>query len=762
MDSSKNKSLHRKLKSRYLVYGPKIATSIPSISPLSTSSLRPTKAIFKEGQQGSKVSETTPWTKQSVPTLKNSTSFSLETMTQPGNAEPYTPSFNSGNIPSKVQSDIPSLVPSQSFSNEPSDETNSTSSDEPSLSPTQPYSDSPSRQPSDLPTSQPFGESTRVSSAPVSTAPTIFPSDVPSEVYSEYPSAVPSIVVIDTPSTSGSAIPSEYYSESPSSIPTFVHSNASSTLGSAIPTHVVELPSASPSEVNSASPTSSPTYRPSLIVSTRPSIDLTSTPSNLSSENPTIAPSTFISNSIPGEAEVSVMPTSEKIPRVYSTVQLLEYTTSTENEMSENDVKVFQSICKSEFLPAYLPKTQEADYHGIDCVVLRQSIDKRRKLQETDERQFLLSVLLEITSVVYLPDSAAFNHIVSLTFRVFSEKFRLMLGSMSYFPSIQSSDDMPIVDGIQGSAKSPSSDHGMTSAMLVGALLGGAALALVVSALIIHSSRQSRRGGAENISPRELRRENRCVSPKARTVPEVIGFMTDSAVIQKEFPSSSPKSIVSEKSINDDGNSLGLKQCLSKASSLERTEGSGSLDSSLHGLDLLQSSMSSGNLSSEESKLPNRKKKTATILIGRRRKSDESSQKHKETQPLDSAENNDDSIDLECGVDSTSNAHTQARIEDCYTASPTGDYVQRSETLEGESFLQMHLDNAAHTGEVLNDLGQFEEEWHDRMTRVRVSASAETPRQANTHYRRPPRSRNMVSSSMSNDLLSEFTDAESV
>lgn len=562
-----------------------------------------------------------------------------------------------------------------------------------------------------------------------------------------------------TASSTSSVVSSSTTSQIPSDIPSYIPSQSFSDAPSLIPSDQPSLipsdqPSLTPSHVPSLAPTqTSPSYPPSQTVSSTPSKSPTSAPSNSSSQTPTVAPSVFVADSIPSESGISAAPNAENNQITYSTVQLVEIITQTENEMSEDDVKLFQSICKSEFLPTFLPKIEEAGYERIDCVILSQSIAKRRKLQEeSDQTYFLLSVLLEIKSAVALPDHVTFSHVVSLTFETFSEEFRSMLGSMQYFPSIHSSDRGSTFNGVQGGVNPPSSNEGMTTVMLVGALLGGAALALFVSALIIiHRSRQPWGAGTENNRPSEETRQNRCFSQKARSVPKVIGFITDIAVSENEIPASGPRSIASDKSSNpEDAPSNMNKECHSKT-----TEGSGSVDSSLHGLDLLQSSVSSG-----ESKIANRKR-MAKIKTGCRRKSDENSQKHREIQHLDSPES-DDSIDLECGVESTTNTHAQTRMEDCYTAPLKGDYVQRNKTPDGENFLQMHLDNAAHTGEVLNDLGQFEEEWHDRLTRVRVSASAETPRQANTHYSRPPRSRNTNFSPMSNDLLREFTDAESL
>lgn len=719
-------SSYHKNKKAYFGGVRNLAVSVPSLSPLPSSPLRPTKDdLLPRNKTESNISlNSTPPKNESS---QNNSTFSLEEITQPDGSATYNPSSHFSHIPS----DIPSFVPSQSSSDElsniPSDLPSLAPSDAPSLTPTQLHNSNISRRPSYAPTSQPFNEF-EIIAAPVSVpVPTLIPSAIPSRDYPKSSTSVPTQVKNNRPSTEGSATPSEEYFFQSSAVPSSVRSNTPSATGSV---------TATPSVVSSESRTP----RPSQSVTSRPS----TSPVKASS---TGVPSLFTQADTPNQDAA-----------IHSTIQLLELATSTDSELSEDDVNMFQTICKSEFLATFLPRTHEANYNKIDCMILSQSIDKHSERQdEREPGEFLLSILLQVRSEVQLPDSVAFSHIVSLTFQNFSEELQLSLESMADFSSVHASDKGPIVTEIQGGINPPSNNGGITTTTLVGALLGGAVLALVVSGLILYRSRRAWGTGAYNTPSGDDARQSRFTSSSVRSVPRVIGFTMDSTAFEKGR-ASSPKSVSSEDSCNIEDLAKNLNvDCQSRTNSAEKTEGSGSLDSSLHGLDLLQSSVSSG-----ESKLPEGKRLARMKFNARRRKSEDNSYKPKVAQMLNALGSDDASTDLECGIDLTSKPHAENRMDESVKVMPSDDCMQGSETPEGESILQMHLDDLAHTGEVLNDLGQFEEQWHDRLTRVRVSASAETPRQANTQYRRPPRSRSMIFSSMSNDVLSEFTDAESL
>ena len=172
-----------------------LAKSVPTLSPVSRSSLRPTKDnILPNNKKASNnSSNATPPKKQT----QNNNNFSLEEITQSGVNATYNPSSPLSHLPS----DMPSFVPSQSSSDElssiPSDVPSLAPSDAPSLSPSQVYNSNASRQPSDP--STPFIE-IRASSAPVSVpVPTLVPSTLPSNPYAESSSAAPTLIKNNIP-----------------------------------------------------------------------------------------------------------------------------------------------------------------------------------------------------------------------------------------------------------------------------------------------------------------------------------------------------------------------------------------------------------------------------------------------------------------------------------------------------------------------------------------------------------------------------------
>ncbi len=708
-----NESFHKE-KTEYWKDGGRLALSVSSQTSMSRRFLIPTEddPVLKSQRVDTLVSGSTS-VKPPNPKKpqQNSNSF-LEGMTQSVNA-----TYDSSLVISRMPSDAPSSVPSQFASDElsgiPSDVPSLTPSDAPSLAPTLVFEDDASRQPNYSPPVP----------APIRS---FSPSAVPSETYIETSSAIPTLVETNKPTANGSLTPTKVTGKG-SRPPTVLNSNRPSAKGSVTRNPVTELPSAHPtaSKVDSDGRTPKPTQQPIQPV--------VSTPSPGPSQNPTDAPSIFVDTDNNGQGET-----------IHSTVQLLDLTTLAETELNEDDVRIFQNLCKREFLPTFLPKTYNADYNKIDCQILNQNLGKQRKLQEeNDSSEFVLSILLQVRSEVKLPDNVAFSNIVALTFHTYSDELLSLLGSMAYFPAVDVSDKGPIITEIQGEENPTDTNKGITSTMLAGALLGGAVLAIVVSMLIIRRSRQSREVGANRSRPKDT------ASSSVRSIPRVIGFATDGVLVERG-DAFGPPSVASESSHDaEQVTRRANMECKSRTNSAERTEGSGSLDSSLHGLDILQSSVSS-----EESKLAD--KKLIARFIGRRRKSDESNNKLNESFTLNPLASEDICTDLECGADSTNKVQKKTKTDSVHK-------LAKKESDVGENILQMQLDNAAHTGEVLNDLGQFEEQWHDRLTRVRVSASAETPRQRNTtQYSRPPRSRSMIFSSMSNDVLSEFTDAESL
>jgi hypothetical protein len=75
-------------------------------------------------------------------------------------------------------------------------------------------------------------------------------------------------------------------------------------------------------------------------------------------------------------------------------------------------------------------------------------------------------------------------------------------------------------------------------------------------------------------------------------------------------------------------------------------------------------------------------------------------------------------------------------FKECRAESPQGWFLQKNETPSGREFLQINVTSAAHTGLVLDDLGQSEEEWKGKLNTT-LSATAPTPRADNTKSATP-------------------------
>ena len=78
----------------------------------------------------------------------------------------------------------------------------------------------------------------------------------------------------------------------------------------------------------------------------------------------------------------------------------------------------------------------------------------------------------------------------------------------------------------------------------------------------------------------------------------------------------------------------------------------------------------------------------------------------------------------------TPNTKSYSRYEECEARSPVGRFLRKNHTPKGSSFLQMNVKSAAHTGDVLDDLSELEDQLQGRLD-SKTSATAETPKQAN-------------------------------
>jgi hypothetical protein len=138
----------------------------------------------------------------------------------------------------------------------------------------------------------------------------------------------------------------------------------------------------------------------------------------------------------------------------------------------------------------------------------------------------------------------------------------------------------------------------------------------------------------------------------------------------------------------------------------------------------------------------------------------------KDSLPYDRAVAPADSVDV--SIDPMRAAGTPVgkaknTFKECKTGSPQGQFLQKNKTRYGGEFLQMNVTSAAHTGKVLDDLGKSEEEWRGQLNTT-MSATAPTPRANNTKSATPSTSgflrRNVTSAAHTGNVLDDLGKSE--
>jgi hypothetical protein len=126
---------------------------------------------------------------------------------------------------------------------------------------------------------------------------------------------------------------------------------------------------------------------------------------------------------------------------------------STQNEiMSDDDINTFERVCGEDFLPWYLPRVYQAEYTGVSCQVISQSVlDNRRRLEEdTSNFQILagnVAILFRVRSIVDLPQGTEFDVIVELAFERYVGAFQKLLSSETeYYKSPDAAPAGIVVD----------------------------------------------------------------------------------------------------------------------------------------------------------------------------------------------------------------------------------------------------------------------------------------------------------------------------
>jgi hypothetical protein len=114
-------------------------------------------------------------------------------------------------------------------------------------------------------------------------------------------------------------------------------------------------------------------------------------------------------------------------------------------------------------------------------------------------------------------------------------------------------------------------------------------------------------------------------------------------------------------------------------------------------------------------------------------------------------------------VDTAKNRGRHVTIEDCKARTPQGHFLKKSEIPSGGEFLQMDFISAAHTGDVLDDLGRSEQDWKGQLNSA-LSATAETPRADNTQSANAPGGefieKNVISAAHTGDVLDDLGKSE--
>ena len=427
--------------------------------------------------------------------------------------------------------------------------------------------------------------------------------------------------------------------------------------------------------------------------------------------------------------------------------------------MNGNKRDTFEFVCENDFLPEYLPKVYEAQYSEIACVVLNQGIIEyptRRSLQDGGESNATITSTLglnvQVSSRVALPSTTEFKDIVSTTFRRYRDAFQEDLSTMTPFFLAPSS----IGDYSRHSevAEKKGDDSQLPISILIGAIGGGAALAMILAAFVLRRQRSGSRAifnpvlSADNTSgiKEVFAAEDGCFSVSSTCRPDMPGYVDSpsgtGALTQSASGHVSKSSGVMSVNLSDCSGKRRreqmqrssaekkprpdyLPQVRSSWDNHPRKSGS-SENSSLKGLALLQSS--SSNHTSTVS--------ASSLGLGRRMYFDHKRflSKYQDRSRFLQTDSPDVSIDPRRAAGtprvSTESTPRHARMEDCQVMSPRGDFVVQNETPSGSTFCQMQTtSSAANTGEVLDDLGMLEAELE--CSKSRVSTSAATPRRGN-------------------------------
>lgn len=669
-------------------------------------------------------------------------------------------------FPSMAPSNVPSATSSKSPSAGPSDvpstmEPIKSSSDQPSRIP----SVVPSTGPSDVPSNSPIMAPSKNPSDQPSQSPSVVPSEVPSDKPSQSPSRVPTIVPSGVPSNA----PSQSPSNAPSSVPTARPSDMPSRSPSFTPSF---QPTEDPSDIATPISTASPSFGPSTMPSSSPSDGFTKAPTDAPSVSPTTAPTRLLASL----QSLKVTETSVAIQSRSTTL------------MTDEELEQFQSICTDQFLPEFLPRVQDTKFEQISCKILDQRIVNSsrmlRKLQEIDNGAMAIDVKTQVSAHVDVSDES-FSDIVAVAFDVFSDEFSTLLSSASsVFVAPVSVKDTDRFASIQDSDQVKSEDNDWSETpllVLVTAIAGGTLLAVVLAAFAVRRRRghtvfrtnfnpvitNDYASGAgmitgdgasseEEMDKYDSSRAQSSTFPRSLgiissgdSVDEIILAMTNSASMHSGVPNkNSSFSKRSTQPRNSRTSEESNRKHESPVTHLPPLNRSSDEESSLRGLKFVPSIQTSSENSDKKSVI-------MPFNFGFRRKYSNRSRISDSYDDMARYLSNSNSEFSDVSIDPSRPAGTPmasskvlAKIEECEAATPRSNFIRQKQTHTGDRFVQMSINEALHTGDVLDDLGKLENEFANRsvMGETKFSASsAETFKQGNSSSRLKPFIRDIIS-----------------
>jgi hypothetical protein len=750
-------------------------SNFPSLSPSSTPSDLPSDSPsnFPSLSPSSIPSDSPSDVPSSAPSASPSDVPSTYPSYLPSAFPSITPSTTPSNVPSDLPSDLPSTFPSATPTAIPSDVPSFTPTDIPSTVPSPTPSTVPSDGPSYVPSDMPSAAPSRVPSS----APSGLPSDVPSQV----PSVVPSVVPSAAPSVFPSGVPSDFPSGVPSDIPSGTPS---------------DVPSLIPSLVPSNSPTLKESAYPSLSPSARPSGTPSRVPSGMPSDIPSTAPS-YATEYVAVDA-LNLLVSADSIMDT-ATITIFE-------EKCAAFLPIFlPAIYQAEFqfvecellsqsmvtdVPAGRRRLQQGGQDSRFLAVLVR-VSARANLPASIRFNDLVGqVFGTFGSTLQLNLNSASPY--------FGTASTLVPGGLEGGPtntdntgSDAKAVDFPIII--------------VAAAAVVGAVLaiGMAAFMLSVKrsrgvdTLPRHSTADSVGsfiidddvGDDDQKTGTQLSESTYgpFLPPTPIGVGSVPGEIDSESFVEPEGGLSPDSASSAPRNASREVQYLRQGSRMATAVELERSFDSTFVDP----LGLGQSASAvDRSLQAVKRKSPNEGKWDMDVmkLIGsgsanvaagnedefvvnplprrsffgfamgfRNQNEAKASLPHDVVAPACSGDvsndvvapafsgdvSNDPMRAAVTRVGTAKNTDSHATIEECTARSPKGNFLQKNETPSGGEFLQLNVTSAAHTGNVLDDLGKSEQEWKGQLSAT-MSATAETPRVGNTQSANTHRSRHKI------------------